>query len=277
MAAPQNTWMNLLGTFADLFRFGKNNAGIKGISSTELSVRNASDSALANLQVAAPTADNHAATKQYVDSIERPRIISRQADCSVAIPNNTASAGYVVVTTAGSGTNLGDILYDDGSSSGQMTVLVASEGRTIAVTDTLSGGTIEFDADSLYIWDDDGSAWLKIGDIGSITNAEKVIRYAITNAATQDSTKEIDAGSVVHKCMIIISTPYSGGSDVEVGDTATVDKFLGDNQVNAQVAGAYTVIQDTAQASASVVRTTVTGAPAAGAGFVIVWYSKPAA
>lgn len=277
MAAPGNFWANIRGTFSSFFSFGKNNAGIRGESSSELAARNASDSGLAQLQVATPTADNHAATKQYVDAIDRPRIVSRQADCSVAIPNNTASAGYVVVTTAGSGASIGDLLYDDGSSSGQMTILPAVEGQTIAVTDALAGGTISLDADSFYIWDADGSAWLKIGDIGSVTNAVKTIRFAINNSASQDSTNQVPAGAYVHKCVVHVVTPYSGGADISIGDTTTADKFLGTNQVNAQVAGMYVVEQSTNQASASVVRKTITGAPAAGAGFVEVFYSLPLA
>ena len=147
----------------------KNNGPQLKNNSGAMEIRNGDDTGFAVARVATPVGDNDAVNKKYADTLEKPIIVSRQADTSTSIPNNTTTRGFVVVTTAGSGASIGDILYDDGSNSGQMEILAAIEGRTIAVTDALSGGTISFEADSIYIWDEDGTAWVKIGDIGSVT------------------------------------------------------------------------------------------------------------
>ena len=279
MADPGNTWLNLLGTFSNFFQLGKGNGGVKGVGPASLEARNASDSGFSTLSVAAPTADDHAVTKAYADSLESPRIVARQADTSVAIPNNTAQAGYVVVTEPGNGAVIGDLLYDDGSSSGQMTIISAVNGRTISVTVSLTGNTVEFEPDSLYQWDADGSSgsvqWYKIGDVGSIANARKTTRFAITNAATEQSTNQIPAGSIVHSCTVIITVPFSASAEIEIGDGTTDDLFQGESQVIPQVAGRYVVSQSTSVGSAVNIVKNVSNTPAAGAGFVEVEHSKP--
>jgi len=65
---------------------------------------------------------------------EKMPIISRQADCSAALPANTGARGWVVVTIAGPGAEIGDLLYDNGSGVGNMTIVAAIESRTIVVT-----------------------------------------------------------------------------------------------------------------------------------------------
>ena len=182
----------------------------------------------------------------------------------------------MVVTTAGSGTVIGDLLFDDGSSVGTMEIIGKLEGRTIAITDSLSGGTISFDTDSIYCWDEDGSVWVKIGDIGSVTGAEREIRYVIDNSATQDSTTATPVSNRVTYCALEVTTPYSGGATIQVGDTGTANKFMGTGDNNPQAAATYVVEQDTVTI-ASVIRTAVGGAPAAGAGIVVVRFTSPLA
>lgn len=264
----------LRGIIGDILQIGTAGPNIKN-SGGILQIRDADDTAFARLQAAAPTADQDVVTKLYADTLEKPMIVSRQADCSSAIPNNTGTRGFVVVTTAGSGAVIGDVLYDDGSSTGLMTILPAVEGRTIAVTDSLTGGTISFEADSIYMWNDDGSAWVKIGDIGNVTGPVRVIQFAIDNTATQDSTTQIPAGNQVLRADVQIDNAYSGGATIEVGTTADADAFQTTTDNRPQRVATYSVDQNTAVASASVVRVTVGGAPAVGDGVVTVWYCNP--
>jgi len=264
------------GTIETIFQLGlggpqlKDNAGI-------IEARDADDTGYAIVRVAAPVGDNDAPTKLYVDSLQRAMVVKRQADTSTAIPNNTAVRGFVVVTTAGNGAVIGDVLYDDGSNSGLMTILAAVEGRTITTTDNLTGGTISFDADSIYIWDEDGTAWVKSGDVGNISGAVREIRFILDNTAQQDSTTVMPANARVHYCGIEITTSYSGGANIAVGTTAIVNAFQATTDNNAQTSSdqIFAVQQDTDVGAASVVRVTVNGAPAAGAGVVVVRYSLP--
>jgi len=266
---------NLRGVLGSIFKLGTNGVQIKSASG-ELQVRNSDDSAYARLKIAAPSADADAVTKYYADTLEKPTIVSRQADCSTALPSNTATRGYVVVTTAGSGAAIGDILYDDGSGSGTMTIVSAVEGRTLAITDALSGGTVTFETDSIYIWDADGSTWTKVGDIGSVTGALRIIDFTIDNSASQDSTSSIPANALVLEANLEITTAYSAGATIEIGNTTTSNLLQATTDNNPQTTAVYSKEQRTSiGASASVARVTVSGSPAAGAGIVTIKYTDP--
>lgn len=273
-----DVFKKIRGTIATIFSFGLGQAQIKSqAGGTILEVRNSDDSAFGILRGAAPVGDNDYVTKKYADTLEKPLIVSRQADCSVAISNNTGVRGFVVVTTAGSGAAIGDILYDNGSGSGTMEILAAVEGRTLAITDTLSGGTISFDADSVYIWDADGTQWIKIGDIGSVTGAVRMIRFTITNAASQNSVNSIPQNARVRRCWLEITTVYSGGATISIGYSGSTSAFMATTDNTPQRLAAYEADQDTQVPTAQPVLVTVAGAPAAGAGVVIAEFSLPLA
>lgn len=269
----------VIGTLRDFFHVGgptgpglKNNAGV-------MQVRNSDDSAFARLQVGTPTTDQDAVTKLYADTLEKPLIVKRQADCSASIPANTATRGFVVVTTAGSGAVIGDVLYDDGSAAGTMTILTAVEGRCIAITDALTGGTITFETDSLYVWDADGGSWLKIGDVGSVTGAVRVIRFAV-GTATADSASQIPANARIVEARLVVGTVYNAGTTIRIGPVGgtaglVLDSTTAPAEANPQKLGTYIKEQDVAWlGSAAAVRATVAGA-SSGASTAIVFYTSP--
>jgi len=258
------------GTIESIFQFGLGGPQLKN-NSGSLEVKNSDDSAYGTLSIGEPTDDKHAITKKYADSLEKPMIVTAQVDGNTT-PTPT-SRRHIVVNSNGTAANIGDVWWDDGTSAEKLT---AVEGRTIAVTDALSGGTATFDADSIYQWDADGSIWVKIGDIGGLTGAERVIRYTIDNSATQDSTNDIPANNRITSCELEITTQYSGGSSIEIGSESTDGLIMGTGDNTPQSANTYKVPQDTAwEASDEKVRVKVAGAPAAGAGVVIVKYTNP--
>lgn len=109
----------------------------------------------------------------------------------------------------------------------------------------------------------------------STSGALRTIRFAIGTAATTDSVTAIPAGSIVSRCQVSITTPYSAGATIEVGDTGgTVNLYMASSQNDPQLANLYGLAQDTTGVAATV-RATIGGAPAAGAGFVSLWYSVP--
>ena len=272
---------NLRGTLESFFNIGgptgpalKDNSGV-------IQARNFDDTAYARVQGASPTDDNDLVTKKYADTLSKPLIVARQADTSVALPTNTASRGLVVVTTAGTGAAIGDLLFDDGSGSGNMEILTAVNGRTIATTVALTGGTVEFEADSIYLWDSDGSSgsvqWVKIGDVGAVTGAERLIRFAI-GTATVDSSTTIPANARILRCDVDITTAYNGGATISIGVAGgTVDLIQTTSDNNPQAGGVpntYAKEQDTAWGgSTAAVRATLTGA-SSGVGVVRVFYSQ---
>lgn len=268
---------NLAGTMASFFQVGGPTGSALKESSGLMQVRNSDDTGFARLQIDTPLEDSDAVTKLYADTLEKPLIVSRQADTSAALPTNTAVRGFVVVTTPGTGAAIGDLLYDDGSSAGNMSILSAVEGRTIAVTDALTGGTITFDADSIYIWDADAGTpeWVKIGDIGSVTGALRIIRFNV-GTATTDSASTISANDRILSASVEVTTPYSGGATIELGKAGgTTDLIQDANDNRPQSSNTYDKEQDTDWgAGAAAVRATVTGA-GVGAATVIVRYTNP--
>ena len=273
MASP--FFEKLRGTIETIFQIGLGGPQLKA-NGAVIEARDADDTGFVRLKAATPTEDNDVTTKLYTDSLQRAMVVKRQADTSISIPNNTAVRGFVVVTTAGSGAVLGAILFDDGSNTGTMTILVAVEGRTITTTDTLSGGTITFDADAIYIWDDDGTIWIKSGDVGNISGAVREIRYAIDNTASQDSVTILPANARINYAGLEITTPYSGGASIEIGTTGDANAFQETTDNNPQGAAPtiYAVSQDSdIGGPPSVVRTTIAGSPGAGAGFVVIRFA----
>lgn len=268
---------NLRGIIGSLFQIGHSGPNIKNNNGV-VEFRNADDNGYAIARSAAPVGDNDVTNKKYVDSLEKPLIVKRQADCSVAIPNNTTVRGYVVVTTAGSGAAIGDILYDNGLDDSQpMEILTSIEGRTIAVTDSLTGGTVSFEGDSIYVWDEDTTTWLKIGDVGGVTGAVRCIRKVIDNSASQDSSSSIPANARILSCNLEITTAYSGGATIAIGNSGNTSLIMATTENNPQKSSrTYSKEQDTGWGGTALpVRTTITGAPSAGAGVVTVLYASP--
>lgn len=263
---------NLRGIMGSLFQLGgpagpniKNSSGV-------VEARNANDTVYAIVRGGTPVGDNDLTNKQYVDTMATRTVVSAQFDGNNALPANTASEHFYVVTTTGPNATIGQLIWDDGSSVGT-TVVIPAAARVIITTQAFAGGTISFSADSMYFWDVGTSTWLNVG--GSLmSGAVRCIRYAVTNAASQDSAKTIAAHAIINSCWISVTTPYSAGATGKVGQAGTLN-LLQDTADNLlTVAGIYKVDQDTDWgASALTVRFTVTGSPAAGAGYVIIFYS----
>jgi len=266
------------GTIETLFQFGLGRAQIKSQSTGELEVRNAADSAFAIMRGANPIGINDLTPKFYVDALNGMIIVSGQFDGNNPLPANTGTAQYLIVSTTGANGTIGQLVYDDGSGVGTATIVSTVDGRAVVVKTALSGGTVTFDPDSVYLWDAGTTAWVKVADVGGVTGGRNVIRYAITNAATQDSVTTIPANARVLRASIDVTTPYSGGATLSIGRAGSLALLQATTDNLPQTANTYAVNQDTGWgASALVVRVTIAGAPAAGAGVIVVEYANPSA
>lgn len=267
-------WSKIKGTIETIFQIGLGGPNVKA-SSGAVELRNSADSGYAIGRGASPVGMNDFTTKQYVDTINKPIVIASQFDGNNALPANSGTEGFYIVTTTGANATIGQLLFDDGSSSGTTTVLAALEGRTVFTAAAFSGGTITLLANSFYVWDAGTSAWL-LEASPAIGGAVREIRYTVSNSATQDSATQIPANAVVVAAELIVTTPFSGGATVSIGQAGSVSLLQATSDNLATVAGSYQVMQDTAWGgSALAVRTTVGGAPAAGAGRVCVRYTVP--
>lgn len=259
------------GTIETIFQIGlggpqlKNNAGV-------VEARNSADSGFAIVRGALPIGDNDLVTKTYADKLAARFIVTAQFDGNNTLPANTGTEHFIAVTTTGANATIGQLLWDDGTASGTAQVIAAGAGNMIAVTVSLTGGTVSLSPDTLYMWD---SSWVNVAG-ASLSGAIREIRFAITNAASQSSAALVPANAVIVTAQLDIVTPYSAGATITVGRTGSASLAMATTDNLATVAGIYEVPLDTAWGgSALAVLVTVAGAPAAGAGFAILRYSVP--
>jgi hypothetical protein len=266
-------WSKIVGTIESYWQIGLAGPRLKA-NSGAVDVRNAGDSAYAVIRGATPVGNNDLVTKQYADTLATRYVITDQFDGNDALPANTATEHFSVVTTTGTNAAIGDLIWDDGTSTGTA-VLLPTAQRLIMTQTALTGGTISFAADSMYWWDTTSGAWINVGG-STMSGAQRVIKFATTNAASQSSTAEIPANAVVLSATLEVTTPYSAGATVSIGRTGSTALIQATTDNLATVAGTYDVPQDTAWgATALPVLITVAGTPAAGAGFCIVQYVVP--
>ncbi len=155
---PVGVFSKLLGTVTGFFRFGGPASPGINVNGAALETKNAANSALAVHRGAAPVGDNDFATKAYADTIFKPIPVSLQFNGGNALPANSATEQFYVVTTSGANATIGQVLWDDGTGVGAVAVLAAKAGNEIVTTATFTGGTILLVANQNYVWS--GAAWL---------------------------------------------------------------------------------------------------------------------
>lgn len=106
---------------------------------------------------------------------------------------------------------------------------------------------------------------------GSVAPAVQEIRLpiALVNVST---TTSLPANSVVNSCELDITTLYSAGATITVGNSSSSTAYMGTADSTPQVVNLYGAPQDTVNTSASVINVVIAGAPTTGAGFLIVRY-----
>src|ERR1700682_2135529 len=136
-------WSKIRGTQELLFQIGLGGPNLKN-NGGAIENRNAGDSAFAVARGATPVADNDLTTKAYVDTLATRSIVTAQISGASALPTNTGVEHFIVVSTTGGTGTIGQLYWDDGSGSGNVTVFPATSGQMILTTIALSGGTVTF-------------------------------------------------------------------------------------------------------------------------------------
>lgn len=266
-------WQKIRGTIETAFQIGLGGPNLKA-NGAVVEARNAGDSAYAIMRGASPVGNNDLTTKQYVDNLATRFVIAGQFDGNNALPSNTSTERYLVVTTTGANASIGDLIWDDGTGTGTAVKLTTTE-RLIMTQTALTGGTISLAADSMYWWDTATSAWINVGG-SQMSGALRLILLPITNAASQSSAANIPANAYVVSALLDVTTPYSAGATISIGRTGSTALLMATTDNTATLAGQYEAQQNTAWgASALPVLVTIGGSPAAGAGSVLVKYSVP--
>jgi hypothetical protein len=268
-------FQRLAGTVASFFQIGGPAGPGINANGTALETKNAANSAFAIHRGATPVGDNDFATKAYVDEITKPFIVTAQANAPSALIANSGVEHYIVVSTAGTGAAAayvaGSVLWDDGTGVGNVVVLGPTTGMVITTTGALTGGTFVFNANSQYVWT--GATWLNLAP--AVAGATYTIDFAIGTGASQSSVTSIPAGAIVLRAEVKITTPYSGGATIAVGQTGTTTLLQATGDNTPTIVNEYDADQRTGWgASALPVLVTVGGAPSAGVGTVTVMYAS---
>jgi hypothetical protein len=265
----------LSGVINSFFQLGgPAGPGLNNVSTTVISATtSAGGTNYANVRGATPLVDADFTTKAYVDEAFKPLIVTAQSNAASALIANTSTEHYIVVSTAGSGAAAayiaGAVLWDDGSNTGNVSIISPVAGGSIIVTTSLTGGTFTFTANQEYVWT--GSAWSNISP--SVSGAIYVIDFVIGTSASQSSTTYIPANAVVLRTDVTITTPYSGGATISVGQTGSTTLLMGTGDNVAQTVDDYQSAARVSWGSTQYqVLVSVAGSPGAGAGVVTVQY-----
>jgi len=272
-------WLSdLLDLAVNSIRLGGRTGGRITNNGGKLEIRTDDGSALNNLAVAEPTSNDEAANRSYVR--KRAVRVAHGFDGNSVPAAGTYTDQYIVCTTAGGSYAIGDLAYDDGTT---VTRIPAEEGRQLNVTAAITGGTISFDADSIYVWDSTSSSWIKIGDVGGFTGAVRTTTISFTYAddgTAVAATTNIPANAFVFETRVEITTPFNGTSpQIEVGYSGSANAFMAADENYADEAGTYQNIQQTNVGATAVTpevlfQTSASDA-SAGAGVAYIFFAVP--
>ena len=164
------------------------------------------------------------------------------------------------------------ILDEDGScGAGTEIVIVPPTGTTIRGAASFALSTAF--ASALVTFDGTSKDWTVESDEGGAEGAgTTTIRIPIALVSVASATA-IPAGALVDNVKLHITTPYSIGATIALGQAGAVAEFMGTGDNNPQLADLYLNELDAIAASTNPLLVTIAGAPAAGAGFAIVQYT----
>ena len=268
----------LRGTLESIFQIGK---GGKQISSgtTDLSFVDTDGSTLIPVKIGEPTEDHHAASRYWVRS--RIPLVTFNFDGSAPPAAGTNINEFGFCHTSGGVYVAGYIYYDDGTSLVQ--VFREDGSRMINVSGAFSGTAGSFVDDNEYFYDTGTSSWRRVGPLDlSAEGAVKAIKVDITTASV-NSTNSMPANSIVQKVILDVTTAYApAATTINVGTSSDGSLLMTTAGNDNDPTATNTYIKEQATdigGSASPVVVTIDdgsgGAPTAGAGSVIVYFSNP--
>jgi len=262
----------LAGVTTQFFQIGgPGGAGWANVGATAIEAKDPTNTVDVNVRGASPLVPNDFVTKQYDDTAFKPIIASLQFNGNNALPANTATEKFYVVTTSGANAQIGQLLWDNGTGAGIVIIVPAPTGGEIVPAAAFAGGTISFTAFQNYIWN--GTAW--VNPASATPGAVQVIVFAVATAATTSSVTSIPIGATILRATLNVTTAYSVSSPavtIAIGSTAVPNLLMATTDNTPTVVAAYDAPQLTSWNATSVVQVTITGTPAAGTATVMVEY-----
>lgn len=203
---------------------GKGGPRVKD-SSGAVEHRNNADDAYSIVRGADPVTDNDLATKGWV---EKRYGIKVTGQINGGSPPAASSYGRIFICTTAGGAYTLKYLYRDTGSAWEEIVPV--EGMTIGITDALTGGTDEYEADTVYIWDADAGTWNYIGPVANLYQGLIATReVSLTFADTGDNNvgAAVPSGATVISIVAQVTQAFNGtGNALKIGDATDDDRLM---------------------------------------------------
>jgi hypothetical protein len=221
---------------ASSLELGKGGARVRDNSGV-VEARNNADNALAKVSAADPTDESNLVTLGY---LRRNANVSVTGQINGGSPPLPPAVGTMYVcTTSGGSYTVNRLYYSTGSTWEEK---IPPEGMTIVVTDALSGGSVEFLADHVYVWDLDGNTWDDIGP--AILTSSKQLRqrsvnFTYTSGALNVGATVPENGRVLSVTVAVTQIFNGTAPTLIVGDAGDVDRHVASDEVDLKTVGVY--------------------------------------
>jgi hypothetical protein len=234
MAQSKHYGVTGLSTNVELGKGGprlKNNSGV-------VEHRNSADSAFVIVRGAHPIGENDLVTKRYLEERADVRVTGQIDGGS---PPAVVAGAVYIVTTAGGSYSLKELYYGGATSWEAITVL---EGMRIGITDALTGGTDEYLADRVYMWDADGATWVNVGPLPSIPGMVRHERVTIGYTDTGDNNlgSAVPNAGIAEMITVNVTQAFNGTTpQLKIGDSGDDDRHMTIDEVDLETVGKYVV------------------------------------
>jgi len=201
-----------------------------------LSARNNIDGDYVVVRGADPINDNDLVTKKYLKTRANVQITDQ---INGGAPPVVVNGAVYIVTTTGGGYTLKQLYYGTGGVWESITLV---EGLEVVVTDALTGGTDEYLADHIYVWDADGTTWVMVGPAIADTKLVKNERVTVTTASagTVNVGSAIPISAEAATIKINVTQAFNGTAPtLKIGDAGDDDRFMTTDEIDLKTVGIY--------------------------------------
>lgn len=202
-----------------------------------LVARQNNGSTSARVAGADPQTDMDFVTKGY---LERKADIIVSGSLNGGSPPAVVNGQVLFCTATGGGFTSGELYRGE---SGVWTLLPKFAGMKISVT---IAGIGSFQADSLYLWDVEGTSWILIGATPATTAVKRYLSFDITMATPTgvNAISNLPSGAIVTSVLVQVTTVFNGTSPtIAVGfatDTPTANAgAMATDEVDMKTLGLY--------------------------------------
>jgi len=192
---------------------------IRSVASA-LEVRNNTNNNYASVRGADPVTDDDFVTLRYLRTSGAQITVVGQINGTA--PSAPADGVIYIVTTSG-GSFLANELYL--RKNGMWEFIPHVEGMTVVVGTPLTGGTVSFSGDHLYLWDTQGASWIDVGpvavtpEVGYVKSARSTVTVA--SGLTLNIGTSVPAGARVNRVVVDVTTAFNGtNASLAIGDIA---------------------------------------------------------